>query len=69
MVKINRQKTTFDVLYSKLKQAFQDNENIGFRNPQNWHFPKGMVFHGFGQKLEIFLTFHFMQNTPKKSIW
>ena len=31
-------------------------------------FPKGLV-HGFGQKFEILLTFRFMQNTPRKSIW
>ena len=29
-------------------------------------FPKGLV-HGFGQKFEIFLTFRFMQNTPRKN--
>ena len=58
----NREKTIFDVLYSK--QAFLDNENIGLKNPQNWHF-----FHGFGQKFKILLTFCFMLNTPRKSIW
>ena len=58
----NREKTIFDVLYSK--QAFLDNENIGLQNPQNWHF-----FHGFGQKFKILLTFCFMLNTPRKSIW
>ena len=31
-------------------------------------FPNGLV-HGFGQKFEILLTFRFMQNTPRKSIW
>ena len=29
-----------DVLYRK--QAILNNENIGFRHPQNWHFPKGV---------------------------
>ena len=52
-MKINRE-TIFDLLFNK--QALLDNENIGFKNPQNWHFSKGLV-HGFGQKLEIFLTF------------
>ena len=43
-------KTIFDVLYSK--QAFLNNENIGFKNPQNWHFfSKGLVLH-FGQEVE-----------------
>ena len=42
IVKINSEKTIFVVLYSK--QAFVNNENIGFKNPQNWHFfPKGLV--------------------------
>ena len=31
-------------------------------------FSKGLV-HGFGQKFEILLTFCFMQNTPRKSIF
>ena len=42
IVKINSEKTIFVVLYSK--QAFVNNENIGLKNPQNWHsFPKGLV--------------------------
>ena len=65
-MKINREKMIFGVLYSK--QAFLNNENIRFKNQQNLHFPKGLV-HGFGQKIEILLTFRFMQNTPRKSIW
>ena len=40
IVKINRGKTIFDVLYSK--QAFLNNKNIGFKNAQNWHFCKGV---------------------------
>ena len=31
-------------------------------------YPKGLL-HGFGEKFEIVLTFRFIQNTPKKSIW
>ena len=54
-------KTIFDLLYSK--QAFLDNENIGFKNPKIGIFPKGLV-HGFGQKFEILLTFRFNQITP-----
>ena len=37
-MKINREKTIFDVLYSK--QAFLNNKNIGVKNAQNWHFCK-----------------------------
>ena len=61
MVKINREKTIFDLLYRK--QAFLDNENIGFKNPKTGIFPNGLV-HGFGQKFEILLTFRFNQITP-----
>ena len=60
-MKINREKTIFDLLYSK--QAFLDNENIGFKNPKIGIFPKGLV-QGFGQKFEILLTFRFNQITP-----
>ena len=31
-------------------------------------FPNGLV-HGFGDKFEILLTFRFIHNTPRKSIW
>ena len=66
-MKINREKTFFDILYST--QAFLNNENVGFKNQKNWNFfQEGLVF-GFGQKFEIFLTFRFMQNTPRLSIW
>ena len=65
-MKLNRQKWIFDLLYSK--QAFLDNENIGLKNPKTRIFPKGLV-HAFGQKFEILLTFLFIQDTPRKSIW
>ena len=83
MVKINREKTIFDVLYSK--QAFLNNKNIGFKNPQNWHFCKGVspwfwskivnfvnvsfLVHRFGQKFEISSTLIFVQNRLRESIW
>ena len=51
----------FDLLYSK--QAFLDNENIGFKNLKIGIFPKGLV-HGYCQKFEILLTFRFNQITP-----
>ena len=63
MVKINREKTSFDVLYRK--QAFLNNEK---KTHKIGIFAKGLL-NGFGQKFEILLTFRFMQNTPRKSIW
>ena len=65
-MKINREKTIFNVLFSK--QASLDNENIGSKTHKIGIFPKGLV-HGFGEKFEILLTFRFMQNKPRKSIW
>ena len=65
-MKINREKTIFDVLYSK--QAFLNNENVGLKTHKIGIFPKGLV-HGFGQKFVILLTFRFMQNTPRNIIW
>ena len=62
----NREKTIFDVLYSK--QAFLDNENIGLKTHKIGIFSKGgkMVL---VKKFKIVLTFCFMLNTPRKSIW
>ena len=42
-----------------------NNQNIGFKHPQNWHFSKGLV-HGFGQKFEILLTFRFIKIRREK---
>ena len=47
--------------FCTLKTSVSKTHKIGI-------FPKGLV-HGFGQKFEILLTFRFMQNTPRKSIW
>ena len=66
IVKINREKAIFDVLYSK--QAFLNNKKIAFKTPKIRIFPKGLV-HRFGQKFDISLTVIFMQNKPRKSIW
>ena len=60
-MKITRQKTIIDLLYRK--QAILDNKKIGFKNPKIGIFPNGLVY-GFGQKLEILLTFRFNQITP-----
>ena len=45
-----------------------NNENIGFKNPQNWHFSKGLVY-GFGRKFEILLTFRFMQKKNREKVF
>ena len=54
-MKINREKTIFDVLYSE--QAFLTNKNVGFKNLQNWHFAKELV-HSFGQKRFVLCKIH-----------
>ena len=66
IVKINREKTIFHVLYRK--QAFLNNKNMGFKSLKIGMFANGLV-DGFGQKFEILRTFRFMQNTARKSIW
>ena len=40
-MKIDREKTIFDVLYSK--QAFLNKKNIGLENPQNWFWSMVLV--------------------------
>ena len=46
----------FDVFYGK--QAFLNNKNIGFKNPQNWHFCKG-VSSWFWSKIWNFVNVSF----------
>ena len=56
-MKINREKTFFDILYST--QAFLNNENVGFKNQKIWNlFQEGLVF-GFGQKIWNFFNVSF----------
>ena len=71
-MKINRGKTIFDVLYSKL--AFLNNKNIGFKNAQNWHFYKevspwswskignfvNVLFHAKYTQKKYLVTFHLL---------
>ena len=64
--KIDREKVFADVLDKK--EAFKDYKNNCLRKTQNWNFSKG-VSPWFWSKFEILLTFRFMQNTPRKSIW
>ena len=46
-LKIDREKTIFDVLYSK--EAFLNKENVGLKTHKIAISPKGLV-HGVGQK-------------------
>ena len=66
IAKINRQTAIFDVLYSK--QAFLNNENIGFKNPQNWIFPKALV-HGFDQKVGNFVNNSFYAKYTQRKVF
>ena len=63
IVKINREKAIFDVLYSK--QAFLNNKNIGFKNAQNWHFGKG-VSPWFWSKIGNFVIVSFYAKYNQK---
>ena len=53
----------FDVFYGK--QAFLNNKNIGFKNPQNWRFWKG-VSPWFWSKIWDFFKFDFYAKKTKK---
>ena len=50
---MNREKTISDVLHRK--EAFLDCENIGFKNPLNSHFSKG-VSPWFWSEISVFCT-------------
>ena len=63
IVKINREKAIFDVLYSK--QAFLNNKRIGFKNAQNWHFCKG-VSPWFWSKIGNFVIVSFYAKYNQK---
>ena len=63
-MKINREKTIFDVLYSK--QAFQNNKNIGFKNPQKWHFCKGISPWFWAKNLKFCERFVLYKIHPEK---
>ena len=66
IAKINRQRVIFNVLYSK--QAFLNNENIGFKNKQNRIFPKGLV-HGFDQKVGNFVNNSFYAKYTQRKVF
>ena len=65
-MKINREKTIFDVLYSK--QAFLNNENIGFKTHKIGIFPKGLV-HGFDQKIGNFVNVSFYSKIHREKVF
>ena len=65
--KIDREKVFADVL-DKKKKPLKTIKTTVYEKRKIRIFPKRLV-HGFGQKFEILLTFRFMQNTPRKSIW
>ena len=65
LCKINPEKVFGDVLVRK--QAFQDNINMDLNKSKIDIFAKG-IEHDFGQKVEIFSFFVFIQNRPRKSV-
>ena len=62
-LKIDREKTIFDVLYSK--QAFLNNENVGLKTHKIGIFPKGLV-HGVGQNVNFVYVSFYAKYTQKK---
>ena len=49
------------------KEAFLGNINMDLKTRQNCIFAKGIVDH-FGQKVEVFSSFVFIENTSRKSV-
>ena len=47
------------------KTGFPHNKNIDYKSRKNCFFAKGLV-HSFGQKFEIFPSFHFSKIGKKK---
>ena len=67
LCKTHLKKVFGDVL--NREQAFPDNTNMNIKKKQNRAFSPNRLVQGFDQKFDILLTFPFMQNTPRKSIW
>ena len=66
--KIDREKVFGDVLLRK--QAFLDYINMDLKRKQNSHFCKGdQIVHDFGQKVVAFLSFVFIKNRSRKSVF
>ena len=64
-MKINREKTIFDVLYSK--QAFLNKKNLGLKNPKNRHFSKE-VSPWFWSKIGYLSIFPFLPYLDQENV-
>ena len=67
LCKIHLEKVFGDVLVRK--QAFLDKINMNLKRTQNWHLYKGTNFHNSGQIVEVFLSFVFIKNRSRKSLY
>ena len=68
LCKIDPEKVFGDVLFRK--QAFLDYINMDSKRKQNSHFCKGdQIVHDFGQKVVAFLSFVFIKNRSRKSVF
>ena len=65
LCKINPEKVFGDVLVRK--QAFLDNLNMHLKEAKFEIFAKGIV-HDFGEKVEVFSCFVFINNRSRKSV-
>ena len=65
LCKVNPEKVFGDLLVTK--QAFLDNINVDLNRRKIDIFAKGIV-HDFGQKVEVFSSFVFIKNRPRKSV-
>ena len=68
LCKIDPEKVFGDVLLRK--QAFLDYINMDLKRKQNSYFCKGdQIVHDFGQKVVAFLSFVFIKNRSRKSVF
>ena len=68
LCKIDPEKVFGDVLLRK--QAFLDYINMDLKRKRNSHFCKGdQIVHDFGQKVAAFLSFVFIKNRSRKSVF
>ena len=63
---IGQENVFYDIL--KREQGLLNYKNNELNKLKNWDFFKGLV-HGFGQKVENFLSASFWQNRPGKCVW
>ena len=50
------------------KEAFVDHKNMHLICPKIANFRKGLT-HDFGQKVELFSLFVFIENRPRNDVW